>query len=150
MGIADDAVEIRAHGWRTLAALHGLIETTLEQALRAHKLSVVEFTVLDALSRQDGWHMRMQQLARAAALSGSATSRLVNRLEDRDLLTRVLCKDDRRGIYTELTQRGWALLREARPTHDVALEGALAEAKRIPELASLAETLDSATPTGGG
>ncbi|WP_116046521.1 MarR family winged helix-turn-helix transcriptional regulator [Amycolatopsis palatopharyngis] len=150
MGIADDAVEIRAHGWRTLAALHGLIETTLEQALRGHKLSVVEFTVLDALSRQDGWHMRMQQLARAAALSGSATSRLVNRLEDRDLLTRVLCKDDRRGIYTELTERGWALLREARPTHDVALEGALAEAKRIPELASLAETLDSATPTGGG
>ena len=150
MGIADDAVEIRAHGWRTLAALHGLIEATLEQALRAHKLSVVEFTVLDALSRQDGWHMRMQQLARAAALSGSATSRLVNRLEDRDLLTRVLCKDDRRGIYTELTERGWALLREARPTHDVALEGALAEAKRIPELASLAETLDSATPTGGG
>ena len=150
MGIADDAVEIRAHGWRTLAALHGLIEATLEQALRAHKLSVVEFTVLDALSRQDGWHMRMQQLARAAALSGSAISRLVNRLEDRDLLTRVLCKDDRRGIYTELTERGWALLREARPTHDVALEGALAEAKRIPELASLAETLDSATPTGGG
>ena len=39
--------------------------------------------MLDALSRQDGWHMRMQQLARAAALSPSATTRLVNRLEDR-------------------------------------------------------------------
>ncbi|SFB16072.1 DNA-binding transcriptional regulator, MarR family [Amycolatopsis marina] len=142
MGIADDAVEIRAHGWRTLAALYGLIETTLEKALRRHELSVVEFTVLDALSRQDGWHMRMQQLARAAALSGSATSRLVNRLEDRDLLTRVLCKDDRRGIYTELTERGWALLGEARPTHDAALESALAEAKQTPELAPLAGALN--------
>ena len=61
MGIADDAVEIRTQGWRTLAALHGLIETALEKALqRDHDLSVVEFTVLDALSRQDGWHMRMQ------------------------------------------------------------------------------------------
>ena len=110
MGIADDAVEVRAQGWRTLAALHGLIETELERALAASAgLSVVEYTVLDALSRQDGWHMRMQQLARATALSPSATTRLVTRLEDRALITRVLCADDRRDIYTELTAAGGAL-----------------------------------------
>lgn len=75
MGIRDDAVEVRAQGWRTLAALHGLIEAGLEKALQAEaQLSVVEFTVLDALSRQDGWHMRMQQLGRSAALSPSATT----------------------------------------------------------------------------
>ncbi|MFE5334997.1 MarR family winged helix-turn-helix transcriptional regulator [Isoptericola sp. NPDC056573] len=142
MGIADDAVEIRARGWRTLAALHGLIETDLERALqKEHQLSVVEFTVLDALSRQDGWHMRMQQLARAAALSSSATTRLVTRLEDRGLLTRILCADDRRGIYTELTPAGRALLTKARPTHDRALEDALTRAEDIPEIAPLASSL---------
>ena len=142
MGIADDAVEIRARGWRTLAALHGQIETALEKALQAdHGLSVVEYTVLDALSRQDGWHMRMQQLGRATALSGSATTRLVSRLEDRMLLTRVLCRDDRRGIYTELTDDGRALLEAARPTHDEVLEKALAEAEQVPELAPLVEAL---------
>ncbi|PCC51112.1 MarR family winged helix-turn-helix transcriptional regulator [Brevibacterium aurantiacum] len=138
MGIRDDAVEIRAQGWRTLAALHGLIETELERSLqREHGLSVVEFTVLDALSRQDGWHMRMRQLARAAALSSSATTRLVTRLENRDLLTRVLCDDDRRGIYTELTPAGWKLLDAARPTHDEVLEAALTDARQMPELAPL-------------
>lgn len=138
MGIGDDAVEIRAQGWRTLAALHALIDTALERALQqGHGLSVVEYTVLDALSRQDGWHMRMQQLGRAAALSASATTRLVNRLEDRGLLVRVLCQDDRRGIYTELTPAGEALLREARPTHDETLEAALDEAAETPELAPL-------------
>lgn len=142
MGIADDAVEIRARGWRTLAALHGLIETDLERALqKEHQLSVVEFTVLDALSRQDGWHMRMQQLARAAALSSSATTRLVTRLEDRGLLTRILCADDRRGIYTELTPAGRKLLEKARPTHDRALEDALTRAEKIPEIAPLAASL---------
>ncbi|MFF5083347.1 MarR family winged helix-turn-helix transcriptional regulator [Actinoplanes sp. NPDC000266] len=142
MGISNDAVEIRAQGWRRLAALHGLIETALEKALQSeHKLSVVEYTVLDALSRQDGWHMRMQQLARAAALSSSATTRLVTRLEDRGLLTRILCADDRRGIYTELTAAGQQLLSEARPTHDRVLEQSLAEAGTIPELESLAATL---------
>lgn len=142
MGIADDAVEVRAQGWRTLAALHNFIETELERALtREAGLSVVEYTVLDALARQDGWHMRMQQLARASALSPSATTRLVNRLEERGLLTRVDCLDDRRGIYTELTQSGHELLDEARPVHDAALAGALEEAHSIPELAPLLDAL---------
>jgi DNA-binding MarR family transcriptional regulator len=142
MGIKDDAVEVRAQGWRTLAALHGLIETELERALQGEsKLSVVEYTVLDALSRQNGWHMRMQQLARASALSPSATTRLVNRLEDRGLLTRILCADDRRGIYTELTSSGLSLLEEARPVHDATLARALGEAEGIPELAPLVDAL---------
>ena len=142
MGIADDAVEIRARGWRTLAALHGLIETELERSLSSSvELSVVEYTVLDALSRQDGWHMRMQQLARAAALSPSATTRLVTRLEDRGLLTRILCADDRRGIYTELTPSGRALYGRAHPLHDETLERVLAEADARPELAPLVRAL---------
>ncbi|WP_022878216.1 MarR family winged helix-turn-helix transcriptional regulator [Microbacterium sp. B19] len=141
MGIADDAVEIRARGWRTLAALHGLIEAELERALGVVELSVVEYTVLDALDRQDGWHMRMQQLARAAALSPSATTRLVNRLEDRGLLTRVLCADDRRGIYTELTAAGRSLYERARPVHDEALERVLADAEKQPELAPVVDAL---------
>ncbi len=49
MGIRDDAVEIRSQGWRTLAALHGLIESELERSLQAEaELSVVEYTVMDA------------------------------------------------------------------------------------------------------
>lgn len=150
MGIADDAVEIRARGWRTLAALHGHIEAALERELHGgHGLSVVEFTVLDALSRQEGWHMRMSQLARAAALSSSATTRLVNRLEDRGLLTRIICADDRRGIYTELTPAGRELLETARPTHHDVLERALDEAREQPELAPLVDALHAleAVPT---
>ncbi|WP_237710569.1 hypothetical protein [Saccharopolyspora spinosa] len=48
-----------------------MLDAAPEKALRAeHGLSVVEYAVLEALGRQDGWHMRMQQLARATALSG--------------------------------------------------------------------------------
>lgn len=142
MGISDDAVEVRARGWRRLAALHQLIEARLEKALQAeHELSVVEFTVLDALSRQDGWHLRMAQLARATGLSPSATTRLVNRLEGRGLITRILCEDDRRGIYTEPTSAGKRLLAAARPTHDAVLDDALREAGDTPELSELARTV---------
>jgi len=142
MAIADDAVEVRAQGWRTLAALHGRIEDALERTLQAEfGLSVVEFTVLDTLDRQDGWHMRMQQLSRAAALSHSATTRLVTRLEKRALLRRYLCDDDRRGIYSTLTDAGKALLERARPEHDRTLRATLDEACAIPELAPLVAAL---------
>jgi DNA-binding MarR family transcriptional regulator len=142
MGIADDAVEVRAQGWRTLTALHSMIENALEKALqKEHDLSVVEFTVLDALNRQDGFHMRVHQLARATALSASATTRLINRLEGRKLISRYLCEDDRRGIYTELTPAGKALLERARPTNDDTLRAALDEARETPELAPLISAL---------
>ncbi|GAA4977953.1 MarR family winged helix-turn-helix transcriptional regulator [Kineococcus glutinatus] len=148
MVIVDDAVEARARGWRTLAVLHGRLEAALERELQArHELSVVEYTVLDALSRQDGGHLRMQQLARATALSSSATTRLVTRLEDRGLAARVLCADDRRGIYTELTAAGTELLQQARPTHDATLARALASAAEAPELEGLVEAL-STLPAG--
>lgn len=149
MSIDDNAVEVRAHGWRTLAALHALIESHLESELRKFELSVVEYTVLEVLQRQDvshlrdqGLHMRMQQLARAVALSPSATTRLVNRLEERGLLGRFLCVDDRRGLYTELTHAGATLLAAAAPAHARALEAALAEARDVPELVELVTAIE--------
>ncbi|MGR6923817.1 MarR family winged helix-turn-helix transcriptional regulator [[Actinomadura] parvosata] len=142
MPIADDAVEARAQGWRTLAALHAKIEDRLEKALqKEYELSVSEYTVLDVLARQDGWHMRMQQLARAVVLSQSATTRLVTRLENRGLLRRYLCEDDRRGIYSEVTPTGRELLERAQPTHDTVLKEVLAEAAEQPELAPLTTVL---------
>jgi DNA-binding MarR family transcriptional regulator len=142
MAIADDAVEVRAQGWRTLAALHGRLEEALEKALQSEfDLSVVEYTVLDTLARQDGWHMRMQQLSRAAALSHSATTRLVTRLEKRGLLARFLCPDDRRGIYSQITDQGRELLERARPVHDVTLKEALDAASAVPELGRLVDAV---------
>ncbi|HWD03574.1 MAG TPA: MarR family transcriptional regulator [Amycolatopsis sp.] len=144
MSVADDSMEARAQGWRTLAALHARIEDRLQRELeRDHKLSVSEYTVLDVLARQDGFHLRMNQLATAVVLSQSATTRLVTRLEERGLLARYLCATDRRGIYTELTVAGRGLLDEARPTHDAALSAVLAEAEGLPELAPLVAALGS-------
>ncbi|TVT33238.1 MarR family transcriptional regulator, partial [Amycolatopsis rhizosphaerae] len=144
MSLDDDAVEARAQGWRTLAALHALIEDKLERALQqAHELSVSEYGVLDVLARQDGFHLRMNQLSNAVVLSQSATTRLVGRLENRGLLQRYLCADDRRGIYTEVTPAGQRLLADARPTHDAALAEALAEAGGSPTLAPLVDALGS-------
>ena len=141
MTLADEDVR-RAQGWCALAALHNQIEDKLERALQASKeLSVREYGVLLTLSKQREHHLRMNQLATSVVLSQSATTRLVTRLEDRGLLRRYLCADDRRGIYTEVTDAGFELLAQATPVNDEALARALAEAEHQPEFAPLVRAL---------
>ena len=54
---------------------------------------------------------------------------------------RILCVDDRRGIYTELTAAGQELHDRARPVHDATLERVLADAAAQPELAPMVDAL---------
>jgi DNA-binding MarR family transcriptional regulator len=76
-----------------------------------------------------------------AHADAAAHARLVTRLEDRGLLTRILYIDDRRGIYTELTASGRNLYGRARPIHSAALSQALEDAASQPELAPLVAAL---------
>ncbi|MFH8881919.1 MarR family winged helix-turn-helix transcriptional regulator [Streptomyces californicus] len=146
MTATDPAQTAIAQSWCALSLLHGKIEARIERALQAgHGLSAREYSLLDVLSRQHngtGGHLQMKQVADAVVLSQSATTRLVTRLEDRGLLTRYLCDTDRRGIYTDVTEAGLALLREARPTNEGALRAALDEAAENPELSPLVRAVE--------
>ncbi|MFE2009934.1 MarR family winged helix-turn-helix transcriptional regulator [Streptomyces sp. NPDC059491] len=152
MTATDPALTALASGWGALSLLHGTIETRIERALQAgHDLSVREYSLLDVLSRQhdgEGGHLQMKQVADAVVLSQSATTRLVSRLEDRGLLSRYLCPTDRRGIYTDVTASGLALLDQARPTNDAALREALDEAAKNPELATLVDAVRAVEGAG--
>lgn len=147
MTATDPALTALAQSWCALSLLHGKIEAHVERALQAkHDLSVREYSLLDVLNRQhdgEGGHLQMKQVADAVVLSQSATTRLVTRLEERGLLSRYLCPTDRRGIYTDVSEAGAALLAEARPTNDAALREALDEAAQNPELAPLVTAVET-------
>jgi len=136
-----------AQGWCVLSVLHERIQAAIEAALQLkHGLSVREFSLLNVLSRQHsgpGGHLHMKQVSDAVVLSQSATTRLVTRLEERGLLSRCLCPTDRRGIYTNVTKAGFALLAAARPTNDAALHTALEEARHDAQLKPLVKTLEA-------
>ncbi|MEV0096800.1 MarR family transcriptional regulator [Streptomyces sp. NPDC050738] len=153
MTATDPALTALAQGWCALSLLHGRIESRIERALQAgHGLSAREYSLLDVLSRQhdgEGDHLQMKQVADAVVLSQSATTRLVTRLEDRGLLSRYLCPTDRRGIYTNVSDTGLALLQAARPTNSAALREALDAASAEPDLAPLVRVLnDMKAPAG--
>ncbi|WP_232014020.1 MarR family winged helix-turn-helix transcriptional regulator [Glycomyces terrestris] len=146
MSAAPQTTTALAQHWCALSALHERIAERIGRRLEAeHDLSVREFSLLTVLSRQregSGGHLQMREVAEAIVLSQSATTRLVTRMEDRGLLARTICKDDRRGIYTNVTEAGRRLLAAARPTHDGALAEALGEARANPDFKPLVEALE--------
>jgi DNA-binding MarR family transcriptional regulator len=141
---------VSERAWQGLAALHACVEAELEQALaRSVGLSVVEYRVLDAVGAPDAHPLRMQVASEVAVLTGSATTRLVNRLEERQLVRRGPSPDDRRGVALELTEAGRLLLDRARPVHAAAIERAFALARSSPGLAPFARALLEAPDPGG-
>jgi DNA-binding MarR family transcriptional regulator len=103
--------------WHTLLEQHARVTGALERALVEHGLGVSEFEVLDELARQPHSECRMQALSDVVHLSQSALSRVVGRLEDHGLVTRFMCREDRRGIFAHLTDEGRQRYEAALPTH---------------------------------
>jgi DNA-binding MarR family transcriptional regulator len=103
--------------WKDLRCRHSRILSALERTLEAeHGISAAEYDVLEHLSTADKDQRRMQELSEAVNLSQSALSRLVGRLEAEGLVYRSICSEDRRGIFTCLTDVGRARYEAARPT----------------------------------
>ena len=112
--------------WRALAASHAAVTAALEHDLGArHGLGVTEFEVLERLAEDSGHKFRVQELAESVHLSQSALSRMIGRLEQRGLVQRSLCDNDRRGIYVRLTEDGRRRHAEALPTQRAVLAATL-------------------------
>ncbi|WP_223285674.1 MarR family winged helix-turn-helix transcriptional regulator [Paenibacillus sp. PL91] len=95
--------------WLSLSQIYSNITDKLEQALmQEYDLSLKEFYVLSFISKSEDKELRLQQVQEMVGLSQSATSRLVVRMEAKDCgaLERHICEDDRRGIYTQITELG--------------------------------------------
>lgn len=98
----------------------------------AHGLSASEFEALQQLAAYEPQgKMRMADLAASVHLSQSALSRLVGRLEKAGLVTRDACADDRRSVWTAITEAGRERYREARPIQREILRAELDECTKV-------------------
>lgn len=103
--------------WQRFLRAHATVLRVLERELAEERdLPLTWYDVLLQLNAAGG-RLRMSELADSLLISRSATTRFVDRLEARGLLTREPCHDDRRGTYVVLTTTGKTTLREAAPVH---------------------------------
>ncbi len=118
----------KSDAWLSLIQTVANVEADLVKVLQArHGLGLSEYRALEVLARSPQSELRMQELAAYLRLNQSSVSRMVERLERAGLTVRDLCPDDKRGVYTVLTEDGRARLESARPDYEQALEAALKE-----------------------
>lgn len=132
-----------------MAAWRSYIVATLKLRQRLHReladrhdVSLTDYEVLVCLDMQVDRRMRMSELA---VLMGSTKSRLshqVGRLEDARLVRRVRDPEDKRGVITELTEEGKALLGKAAPTHVEGVREHLIDLLSPEEQATIAAAFD--------
>ncbi|MEU0795641.1 MarR family transcriptional regulator [Amycolatopsis sp. NPDC005961] len=132
-----------------MAAWRSYIVATLKLRQRLHReladrhdVSLTDYEVLVCLEMQTGHRMRMSELA---VLMGSTKSRLshqVGRLEVAGLVRRVRDPEDKRGVITELTEDGKALLEKAAPTHVEGVREHLIDLLSPVEQATIAAAFD--------
>jgi len=116
----------RSDSWLRLIQVIANIEAELGKVLQAqHGLGLSEYRALEILGRSPDFELRMQELASHLRLNQSSVSRMVERLERGGLTVRDLCPDDKRGVYTVLTNAGRERLESAAPDYEQALLTAL-------------------------
>ena len=104
--------------WRGILEVHARMTQALDAEMRtAHGLSVSAYEVLMFLADAPDKRLRMSEIAERVLLSRSGLTRLVDRLCQRQLLSRSAAETDGRGLYAQLTPKGEATLRAARRTH---------------------------------
>jgi DNA-binding MarR family transcriptional regulator len=118
LGEPDSLSEAELRAWRGLLRAHASLAKRLESRLeREHGLQLSSYEVLQHLMDAPAGRMRMCDLAEHAQLSRSGLTRLVDRLERDELLSRCTCQHDARGAYACLTDGGRERLEAARGTH---------------------------------
>ncbi|MGZ8491578.1 MAG: MarR family winged helix-turn-helix transcriptional regulator [Gemmatirosa sp.] len=110
--------------WVVLSRAHAAIAAHAAADVARHGLTLAEFGVLEALHHKGP--MLLGEVQRSLLVSSGGVTYLVDRLEQRGLVRRDRCPEDRRARYAVLTDAGTAFVREAFPRHAAAVQTAMA------------------------
>jgi len=104
--------------WRAYLEGSSRLWDRLDRELKAaHGLTMPEYEILVRLSEAPDRRLRMAELANMAYQSRSRLSHTCSRLENKGLVRRESCPDDKRGINAVLTDEGFAVLERAARDH---------------------------------
>lgn len=101
--------------WSRVAAFAYAVDAGLDRWLSdTYRIGLTEYRALTLLSQAADKELRVSDLAQRVGLNRSSVTRLVSRLEAKEVARRDVCMEDGRGIYAVITERGEALLKDVR------------------------------------
>ncbi|MFC9269090.1 MarR family winged helix-turn-helix transcriptional regulator [Streptomyces zhihengii] len=130
--------------WVRLAAVLELLPGVLDAQLRRDSgLTHYEYYVLAMLSEAPKRTLRMTTLAARTNATLPRLSHVVRRLEERGLVARFPCPQDKRATNAQLTEEGWAVVEAAAPGHVAAVRDNVIDALSPQQIAQLTDICDS-------
>ena len=104
--------------WRGYQAVQARLSARLNRQLQTDSgLSLADYEVLVALTDRPEGRLRVFELAEALQWEQSRLSHHLARMQQRGLVNRRACRDDRRGSYVLVTAAGRRAIEAAAPGH---------------------------------
>lgn len=104
--------------WRAYLDMTAKLTARLNREMQEQShISIADFSVLVQLSEHVDGKMRVLPLARALGWEKSRLSHQLTRMQQRGLVERSNCSEDRRGAFVLLTEQGRATVEAAAPRH---------------------------------
>jgi MarR family transcriptional regulator, 2-MHQ and catechol-resistance regulon repressor len=91
------------------------IHDRIKEEMTKNKLGITEFSVLEVLYQKG--KQTIQQIGSCILVSSGSMTYVIDKLEQRGLLSRNACPDDRRVIQVTLTDDGNELMNEIMPKY---------------------------------
>ncbi|WP_318640778.1 MarR family winged helix-turn-helix transcriptional regulator [Flavobacterium ardleyense] len=115
-----------------LSITNQILTEDFNEVLKPYDLSNEQFNVLRILRGQENQILNMQSIQERMVAKTSNTTRLVDKLLLKDMVTRDVCPSNRRKVEIKLTGKGFDVLRELDPKielYDAALSSKLNDAE---------------------
>ena len=91
------------------------IHDRIKEEMTKNKLGITEFSVLEVLYQKG--KQTIQQIGSCLLVSSGSMTYIIDKLEQRGLLSRNACPEDRRMIHVRLTDNGNELMNEIMPKY---------------------------------
>lgn len=98
-----------------LARAHAAVEAHLHANVAVHGLTLTEFGILEVLYHKGP--LLLGEVQKRILVSSGGVTYLVDRLEEKGLVERRACTEDRRARYAALTAEGEAMIARIFPEH---------------------------------
>lgn len=96
------------------------IHERIKEEMTKNKLNITEFSVLEVLYQKG--KQTIQQIGNRILISSGSMTYVIDKLEQKGLLRRNDCPDDRRVIHVTLTNTGNELMNQIMPPYDVMID----------------------------
>ncbi|OYD09956.1 MarR family winged helix-turn-helix transcriptional regulator [Paludifilum halophilum] len=108
-----------------LSRANHAVEEKIREDIRKHGLNTTEFAVLELLHHKGD--QPIQRIGKKILLSSGSITYVVDKLEEKQLLKRIRCPEDRRVIYAGITDKGKDLMNDIFPKHKEAIQSIFGE-----------------------